>query len=128
MKYKSSFPNIFKIKDKISAYFSVASQNGYFNSSKYQNKGQRSYLYIFDRVTFKWIHFLKGIVVCSNFFPVICTIRSTSRTIFATFTLHAVAFITQSKELVCIKAGMQETPHRTFNFHLYIYIYIYIYI
>ena len=78
MKYKISFPNIFKIKDKISAYFSVASQNGYFNSSKYQNKGQRTDLYIFDWVTFKWIHFLKGIVVCSNFFPVICIRHSLS--------------------------------------------------
>ena len=45
------FPNIFKIKDKILVNFSVASENGWINSSKYQNKGQRTYPYIFDRVT-----------------------------------------------------------------------------
>ena len=30
--------------------FSVASENGYLNSSKYQNKGQRTYPYFFDWV------------------------------------------------------------------------------
>ena len=36
-------PNIFKIKEKFSINFSVASQYGQLNSSKYQNKGQRTY-------------------------------------------------------------------------------------
>ena len=43
--------DISKIKDKILVNFSVASQNDYLNSSKYQNKGQRTYPYIFDRIT-----------------------------------------------------------------------------
>ena len=48
---RSFFPNIFKIKDKILSNFSVASPNSWLSSSKYQNKGQRTYPYICGRVT-----------------------------------------------------------------------------
>ena len=51
VQYKFSFPNISKIKDKILGNFFVAYQNDLLNSSKYQNKGQRTYPYICDKVT-----------------------------------------------------------------------------
>ena len=76
VKYKFSFPNTFKIKDKILINFSVASRKA---SWSHQNIKIRikELIHIFLTGwlrTYNWIHFLKWSVVWSNFFPVFYTL------------------------------------------------------
>ena len=94
------FSNIFKIKDKILINFSVSSHTASWSHQNIKIRIKElihtfltGFLY-----TFNWIHFLKWIVICSNFFPVFYTLWQHRKHICDT--IHAVAFITQSKQLM----------------------------